>query len=197
MVAQWISPYRHTVAGPWCETHWVVFAVEVLGQMTWELLWVLADWKKKKSDVNLFCSLISKSCFWKMSLWNFVAEQIHHFEIEVCMQFQMMHWCTCLYYAVACRGRTGWQWWWEIQVCCARRWPQLQPAALWCSWWGEEKGMLFNVRLHVLSNGNKILQLLPVNPKGRLGMSDVTLLSGISGLSFDSPFLSPLLFCSA
>ena len=25
-------------------------------------------------------------------------------------------------------------------------------------------------------------------------MSDVTLLSGISGLSFDSPFLSPLLF---
>ena len=26
------------------------------------------------------------------------------------------------------------------------------------------------------------------------GMSDVTLLSGISGLSFDSPFLSPLLF---
>ena len=54
--------------------------------------------------------------------------------------------------------------------------------------------MLFNVRLHVLSNRNKILQLLPVNPKGRLGMSDVTLLSGISGLSFDSPFLSPLLF---
>ena len=29
-------------------------------------------------------------------------------------------------------------------------------------------------------------------PKGRLGMSDVTLLFGISGLSFDSPFLSPL-----
>ena len=35
-----------------------------------------------------------------------------------------------------------------------------------------------------------------VPPKGRLGMSDVTLLSGISGLSFDSPFLS-LLFFSA
>ena len=31
-------------------------------------------------------------------------------------------------------------------------------------------------------------------PEGRPGMSDVTLLSGISGLSFDSPFLSPLLF---
>ena len=29
-------------------------------------------------------------------------------------------------------------------------------------------------------------------PKGRPGMSDVSLLSGISGLSFDSPFLSPL-----
>ena len=32
-------------------------------------------------------------------------------------------------------------------------------------------------------------------PEGRPGMSDVTLLSGISGLSFDSPFLSPVLFC--
>ena len=31
-------------------------------------------------------------------------------------------------------------------------------------------------------------------PKGRPGMSDVTLLSGISGLAFDSPFLSPLFF---
>ena len=31
-------------------------------------------------------------------------------------------------------------------------------------------------------------------PEGRPGMSDVNLLSGISGLSFDSPFLSPLLF---
>ena len=31
-------------------------------------------------------------------------------------------------------------------------------------------------------------------PEGRPGMSDVTLPSEISGLSFDSPFLSPLLF---
>ena len=32
--------------------------------------------------------------------------------------------------------------------------------------------------------------------EGRLGMSDVSTLSGISGLSFDSPFLSPfLVFC--
>ena len=30
-------------------------------------------------------------------------------------------------------------------------------------------------------------------PEGRLGMSNVILLSGISGLSFDSPFPSPLL----
>ena len=35
------------------------------------------------------------------------------------------------------------------------------------------------------------------SPEGRPGMSDVSLLSGISGLSFDSPFLSPLLFFSA
>ena len=34
----------------------------------------------------------------------------------------------------------------------------------------------------------------PYLPKGRPRMSDVPLLSGISGLSFDSPFLSPLLF---
>ena len=33
-----------------------------------------------------------------------------------------------------------------------------------------------------------------VYPEGRLGMSDVSLLSGISGLSFDSPFLSPHFF---
>ena len=32
------------------------------------------------------------------------------------------------------------------------------------------------------------------SPKGRPWMSDVSLLSGISGLSFGSPFLSPLLF---
>ena len=31
-------------------------------------------------------------------------------------------------------------------------------------------------------------------PEGRPGMSDVILLSGISGLSFDSPFLSPFFF---
>ena len=34
----------------------------------------------------------------------------------------------------------------------------------------------------------------PFTPKRRPGMSDISLLSGISGLSFDSPFLSPLLF---
>ena len=31
-------------------------------------------------------------------------------------------------------------------------------------------------------------------PEGRSGMSDISLLSGISGLSFDSTLLSPLLF---
>ena len=35
---------------------------------------------------------------------------------------------------------------------------------------------------------------LSCSPKGRPGMSDVSLLSGISGLSFDSTLLSPLLF---
>ena len=34
----------------------------------------------------------------------------------------------------------------------------------------------------------------PTTLEGRPGMSDVFLLSGISGLSFDFPFLSPLLF---
>ena len=33
-----------------------------------------------------------------------------------------------------------------------------------------------------------------ISPEGRPGMSDVSPLSGISGLSFDSTFLSPLLF---
>ena len=32
------------------------------------------------------------------------------------------------------------------------------------------------------------------SPEGKLGMSDVSPLSGISGLSFDSTLLSPLLF---
>ena len=35
---------------------------------------------------------------------------------------------------------------------------------------------------------------LAATPEGRLGMSDVSPLSGISGLSFDSTLLSPLLF---
>ena len=39
-----------------------------------------------------------------------------------------------------------------------------------------------------------VVLFLFLPPEGRSGMSDVTLLSGISGLSFDSPFLSPLLF---
>ena len=34
----------------------------------------------------------------------------------------------------------------------------------------------------------------PIYPEGRPGMSDISPLSGISGLSFDSPFLSLLLF---
>ena len=45
----------------------------------------------------------------------------------------------------------------------------------------------------VCSGAHKPVFLL-VNPEGRPGMCDSTLLSGISGLSFDSPFLSPLLF---
>ena len=35
-----------------------------------------------------------------------------------------------------------------------------------------------------------------LNPEGRPVMSDVLLLSGISGLSFVSPFLSPVFFLS-
>ena len=41
------------------------------------------------------------------------------------------------------------------------------------------------------------LLIVCLYPEGRPGMSDVPLLSGISGLSYDSPLLSPLLFFSA
>ena len=41
---------------------------------------------------------------------------------------------------------------------------------------------------------NKPWQPCCFPPEGRPGMSDVSPLSGISGLSFDSTFLSPLLF---
>ena len=38
------------------------------------------------------------------------------------------------------------------------------------------------------------VQSVSINPEGRPGMSDVSPLSGISGLSFDSTLLVPLLF---
>ena len=40
---------------------------------------------------------------------------------------------------------------------------------------------------HIISYQNRLLE---ANPKGRLGMANVSLLSGISGVSFDSPFIS-------
>ena len=40
-----------------------------------------------------------------------------------------------------------------------------------------------------------LILILPA-PEGRPGMSDISPLSGISRLSFDSPVLSPLLFFS-
>ena len=49
-----------------------------------------------------------------------------------------------------------------------------------------------NEGLSCLSNLLKFY--IPSPPKGRPGMSDVSPLSGISGLSFDSTLLSPLLF---
>ena len=57
--------------------------------------------------------------------------------------------------------------------------------------------------LHALDKGGVfLLTLLDLSatfatidpPEGRPGMSDVSPLSGISGLSFDSTLLSPLLF---
>ena len=48
---------------------------------------------------------------------------------------------------------------------------------------------------HESGRGRGIIgRLFDFDFEGRPGMSDVTLLSGISGLSFESPFLSPLLF---
>ena len=52
--------------------------------------------------------------------------------------------------------------------------------------------MMYFVRNDLLDS--ILNDLLDSVPDGRPGMSDVSLLSGISGLSFDSPFLSPLLF---
>ena len=53
-----------------------------------------------------------------------------------------------------------------------------------CCW-----GVCFVLHITVM-----ITLFLYYSPEGSLGMSDVSFLSGISGLSFDSPFLSPLLF---
>ena len=53
---------------------------------------------------------------------------------------------------------------------------------------------LLLVQLFPNGGATDIVFLTVLPPEGRPGMSDVTLLSGISGLSFDSPFLSPLLF---
>ena len=47
---------------------------------------------------------------------------------------------------------------------------------------------------HFWQNDQGLLRATAVTPEGRPGMSDVSLLSGISGLSFDSSFLSPLMF---
>ena len=41
---------------------------------------------------------------------------------------------------------------------------------------------------------NQLGTVVHHSPEGRLGISYVSFLSGISGLSFDFPFLSPLLF---
>ena len=48
---------------------------------------------------------------------------------------------------------------------------------------------------HFLESGCSTVAYMPfISPKGRRWMSDVLLLSGISGLSFDSPFPLPLSF---
>lgn len=51
-----------------------------------------------------------------------------------------------------------------------------------------------NVLLQVLKGSCTSRLYVVDSPKGRPGMSNVSLLSGFSGLSFDFLFLSPLLF---
>ena len=64
----------------------------------------------------------------------------------------------------------------------------------------EEKRQPFNNEKHIASCSEcgmtyiAFCCFLFFYPEGRPGMSDVFLLSGISGLSIYSPFLSPLLF---
>ena len=57
---------------------------------------------------------------------------------------------------------------------------------------GYEEYNIICVKLFLRFYVYFLLLILP--PEGRPGMSDVPLLSGISGLSFDAPFLSPLVF---
>ena len=64
---------------------------------------------------------------------------------------------------------------------------------------------LLGFKFEIINNRRLNIKLLTIitlsahllffsDPEVSPGMSDVTLVSGISGLSFDSPFLSPLLF---
>ena len=83
----------------------------------------------------------------------------------------------------------GWwpQWcWWFCSLCCYHQ-AVSEITSSQHHWWQKQHtphwmgGPCSEVHLHG-------------TPEGRPGMSDVSPLSGISGLSFDSTLLSPLLF---
>ena len=59
---------------------------------------------------------------------------------------------------------------------------------------GELENLTKNSKKKLASFGLFTGPVLAIPPEGRPGMSDVSTLSGISGLSFDFTLLSPLLF---
>ena len=78
-----------------------------------------------------------------------------------------------------------------ILLCLSSSFVVFAPGNIACG----QRDYSFTKRLHsfsALTAGGEPAGLPP--PEGRPGMSDVSPLSGISGLSFDSTFLSSLLF---
>ena len=75
------------------------------------------------------------------------------------------------------------------ELCCGRLCDNQQ----WCEWCLISMFWMASCKNgHITCNGFQ--SGIQWTPEGRPGMSDVSPLSGISGLSFDSTLLSPLLF---
>ena len=96
---------------------------------------------------------------------------------------------------VQCTWPSG-SWDWDCRVSWITSWWDLEPhpcTEVFKNRLGTLPGWNIYFLFLSLIFANQSSSRLP-NAEGRPGVSDVSLLSGISGLSFDSPFLSPLLF---